>query len=92
MNEFHVELKICEGCGVLWLRAGKADGAYCRGCSARLAEFPPPNPAKFCNNRIRLGGARTAERRTRRRPCRGLNSAHDGATPKRVTDSARGAK
>ena len=92
MNEFHVELKICEGCGVLWLRAGKADGAYCRGCSARLAEFPPPNPAKFCNNRIRLGGARTSERRTRRRPCRRINSSSTDLGPEAAANTIGGAK
>jgi hypothetical protein len=34
-----VELKVCEACGNLWVRARGA-GAYCRGCAAWLAEFP----------------------------------------------------
>jgi len=52
MNSLRIELKICEGCGVLWLRSGKADGVYCRGCFARLAEFPARKPGR-CRNRRR---------------------------------------
>lgn len=40
MNELRMELKVCEGCGVLWLRSGQAETIYCRGCAAKLAEFP----------------------------------------------------
>jgi hypothetical protein len=42
MNGLHVELKVCEGCGALWLRAKVANGVYCRRCTATLAEFPAP--------------------------------------------------
>jgi len=35
-----VELKVCEGCGALWLRRGIGDGVYCSACSNRLATFP----------------------------------------------------
>ena len=34
-----VELKVCEGCGTLWIRAREA-GVYCRGCALWLSEFP----------------------------------------------------
>ena len=40
-----MELKVCEGCGALWLRAQNGNqhhGAYCRTCASRLSEFPPP--------------------------------------------------
>ncbi len=36
------ELKVCEGCGTLWVRTNAADGVYCQGCSARLRDFPAP--------------------------------------------------
>jgi hypothetical protein len=39
MNSLRVELKVCEVCGALWLRAA-GQGVYCRGCAVRLAEFP----------------------------------------------------
>jgi hypothetical protein len=41
MKYFRVELKVCEGCGGLWIRAA-GHGVYCRGCATRLSEFPPP--------------------------------------------------
>ena len=44
MNDCRVMLKVCEGCGALWLRAagpeGKQQGVYCSGCAKRLSEFP----------------------------------------------------
>jgi hypothetical protein len=39
MNYSSMELKVCEGCGALWVRTGIADGVYCRTCRGRLAEF-----------------------------------------------------
>lgn len=45
MKYLSVELKVCEGCGGLWLRAQKGSqhlGVYCRGCALRLSEFPAP--------------------------------------------------
>lgn len=62
MKTLKLFLKICEGCGVLWLRTGATDGVYCRGCSTTLAEFPPPNPGKCRNHRIRTVGARSERR------------------------------
>jgi hypothetical protein len=41
MEFLRLELKVCEGCGALWLRAGRIDGVYCSGCSQQLVNFPP---------------------------------------------------
>jgi hypothetical protein len=40
MKYLRVEVKICEGCGALWLRTGVEDGVYCSGCVVRMAGFP----------------------------------------------------
>ena len=40
MNELRMELKVCEGCGVLWVRSGRDGTVYCRGCAEKLADFP----------------------------------------------------
>jgi hypothetical protein len=42
VNYLRMDLKVCEGCGVLWLRGIMSEGVYCRGCAGRLAEFPAP--------------------------------------------------
>ena len=42
VNELRLILKVCEGCGALWLRGATMNGVYCRGCAGRLAEFPAP--------------------------------------------------
>ncbi len=39
MKDLHVELKICEGCGALWLRA-VSQGSYCRGCATWMSDCP----------------------------------------------------
>ena len=52
MNDLRMNLKVCEGCGALWLRSGET-GAYCRGCAATLAEFPAPRRRR---RRRRAGG------------------------------------
>ena len=54
MNRIRVELKVCEACGALWLRAF-AQGAYCSGCAHWLSEFPMPT-------RSRRGRKRSAAR------------------------------
>lgn len=41
-NSETLDLKVCEGCGALWLRAGVAGGVYCRRCVIRLNELPMP--------------------------------------------------
>ena len=40
MNYLRMDLKVCEGCGALWLRPGVSGGIYCKGCQATLADFP----------------------------------------------------
>src|ERR1700722_4116360 len=42
MNNLRVDLKVCEGCGALWLRTETTEGVYCRRCAARLSQFPAP--------------------------------------------------
>jgi hypothetical protein len=39
MKDFCVDLKVCEGCGALWLRS-QSNGVYCRGCAQQIAEYP----------------------------------------------------
>jgi hypothetical protein len=59
MNYVHLELKVCEGCGMLWLRLNKMDGNYCAGCVVRLAGFP--------TSAGKRGGGRPLTRTTTRR-------------------------
>jgi C4-type Zn-finger protein len=58
MKDYCVELKVCEGCGALFLRTANhgqmaaqqvphrggltAAATTCRGCALRLSEFPAP--------------------------------------------------
>ena len=62
MHYLPKELKVCEGCGALWVRTNAADGVYCRGCSARLSEFPAPRGrhAGGRKRRVRSVGCGTA--------------------------------
>jgi hypothetical protein len=46
-----VELKYCEHCGGLWLRALGAGGVYCDKCQAKVADLPVP---KKKPGRVRL--------------------------------------
>jgi len=50
MKHITMDLKVCEGCGGLWIRNGREAGVYCRYCVAVLAEFPAP--------RAKRGGGR----------------------------------
>ena len=62
MNHSSMELKVCEGCGVLWLRAGCPgpgislhQNVYCKRCVCVLAEFPAPRgPKKASRTRVRI--------------------------------------
>ena len=66
MKEFRVELKVCEGCGGLWLRAREMNaGTYCSSCVQWLAEFPAP----------KRGSARGEAQRRRRQRNRAARSA-----------------
>lgn len=46
MKCFSVELKVCEACGALWLRAAGTGFVYCRGCANRLCGFPAPRTGR----------------------------------------------
>lgn len=70
MNYLRMDLKVCEGCGALWLRMSITKDVYCRGCAARLAEFPAPRPR-------RGGGRRT--RLTRTNGCAAVTTVAGGA-------------
>ncbi len=37
-----VTLKVCEGCGTLWIRKEAKAGVYCAPCAAILQQFPDP--------------------------------------------------
>jgi len=54
MNYLRLSLKVCEGCGALWLRGGVKDGVYCQGCTNRLAEFPTPRQKHAGGRKTRL--------------------------------------
>jgi hypothetical protein len=75
MNALHVDLKVCEGCGALWLRAGALDGVYCRACRAMLGQFPAAR-----GRRAPLGP---------RRRRMGLHAVNDTRTATAVTGGAR---
>ena len=72
MKDYRVELKVCEACGGLWLRARgmQSSGAYCNSCVRWLAEFPAPKRKQSGSetqrrrrerNRLRLRAARIAK-------------------------------
>lgn len=64
MKDVRVEVKVCEGCGALYLRAAgplvERRGVYCRGCERRLADFPTPRRRGLRSARLTAcaGGAR----------------------------------
>ncbi len=41
MKSLRMELKVCEGCGALWVRS-LAGGVYCNRCTWMLSDFPKP--------------------------------------------------
>jgi hypothetical protein len=53
-----MELKYCEHCGSLWLRASGSGTVYCEKCQPKVAELPPP--CKKNPGRIQLPLARHA--------------------------------
>jgi hypothetical protein len=69
MKHVTMDLKVCEGCGGLWIRNGREAGVYCRYCAVILAEFPAPRAKRATGRRRRapaglLGGsAMTAPKR-----------------------------
>jgi hypothetical protein len=45
MKQMKVQLKVCEGCGALWVRT-LVCGVYCRRCAVLLSDFPNPKSRK----------------------------------------------
>jgi hypothetical protein len=72
MNDLRMELKVCEGCGALWLRTSNQGGIYCRSCRSRLSQLPaakghhrllgprrkPAGPPQTAGLTVLAGGAR----------------------------------
>jgi hypothetical protein len=46
MHDIKLELKVCEGCGSLWVRHCGMAQPYCAGCKKKLAEFPNRGPKR----------------------------------------------
>jgi len=65
MKYLRLELKVCEGCGALWLRKAVLGGVYCAPCSHYLVNFPAPRP-KHAGGRPRSLGPVTARSLSRR--------------------------
>ncbi len=42
MTYLSVTLKVCEGCGTLWLRSAAGTTVYCKKCAQILKDFPDP--------------------------------------------------
>ncbi len=58
-----LNLKVCEGCGSLWLRVQEFNDVYCSVCRERLREFPKPRKTRkgrprFCSAKTGMGGMR----------------------------------
>ena len=51
MKHLTMDLKVCEGCGGLWIRHGREAGVYCRHCVAILADFPAPRAKRATGRR-----------------------------------------
>ena len=47
MNRSYLHLKICEGCGRLWLRSHTITAVYCRLCTLLFADFPAPHSRRL---------------------------------------------
>ncbi len=75
MKYLKMDLKVCEGCGGLWIRNGREAGVYCRYCAVILAEFPAP--------RVKRATGR------RRRVPAGLPGGAEATAAKRVNGGAR---
>lgn len=71
MKYLRMDLKVCEGCGTLWLRRtnptgtnphSAARGVYCRACATRLADFPMPRGKHPGGRKPRLARVSCCER------------------------------
>ncbi len=63
MTYERVMLKVCEGCGTLWIRKQAGAGVYCAPCADVLQHFPDPKTRlrpgrpKKQRERVEFGGA-----------------------------------
>ena len=68
MIDYRVNLKVCEGCGALWLRAEgqsvTAPGRYCTACTGRLSQMPVLRPERRGRKRLAANGFSRAAGRT----------------------------
>jgi len=55
MSQSCLHLKICEGCGRLWLRNHTVSEVYCRQCTVHFSDFPAPR-SRRAKGRPRKGG------------------------------------
>lgn len=42
-----LQVKVCEGCGMLWFREQNRGDVYCNKCVHKLADFPSPGSRKL---------------------------------------------
>ena len=67
MGYVRMDLKVCEGCGTLWFRAGSTVGVYWQACPRMLAEFPAPKRRRAAARvGTRMGLPRCREQRAER--------------------------
>lgn len=52
MKVVKVQLKVCEGCGALWVRP-LVGGVYCKRCEVVLSDFPTPQSRKRLGRRAK---------------------------------------
>ena len=52
MKVVKMQLKVCEGCGALWVRS-LVCGVYCKRCELLLSDFPTPQSRKRPGRRAR---------------------------------------
>lgn len=64
MIYLHLQLKVCEGCGGLWLRTHGRTDVYCFSCEGKFRSLPRPTTRRRgrpCKNAMRAvataGGA-----------------------------------
>lgn len=60
MMYLRIFLKVCEGCGSLWLRAQDCPEVYCPGCSVKMRALPRARRSRRPGRRGRHGVNRNA--------------------------------
>jgi hypothetical protein len=53
-----VQVKVCEGCGMLWFREQERSDVYCSRCVRKLADFPTPGSRKLRGRKSGKAGAK----------------------------------